>query len=120
MPEIQAIMNEAIDLHTNGNLALAYLSLDRSKEAVKAAWVAIKLNPNDSKSHCSQGGALDGIGDLAEAETSFCRALEFDPENGTALNNLGTIYMRNGDFDGSVGLFSRFLALAPNDPAVLS
>jgi len=62
---------------------------------------------------------LDGLGKLTEAESAFCRALEIDPANGAALNNLGTICLRNGEFDRSVDLFARYLAEQPNDPAVL-
>lgn len=91
----------------HGNLAVTYLNLGKFKEAAKSAHKAIKLDPVDSSFHCSLGSALDGLGKLPEAEVAFCRALEIDPANGAALNNLGTICMRGGDFGRSVDLFTR-------------
>ncbi|MEE8173224.1 MAG: methyltransferase domain-containing protein, partial [Alphaproteobacteria bacterium] len=61
------------------------------------------------------GAALNNRGARAEAETEFERALELDPENTEALNDLALMHSRQGRQDEAAALLKRALILKPGD-----
>src|ERR1700758_4682001 len=56
----------------------------------------------------------------SEAEARFLKALEIDPQNADALNNLGVILRRRGDPIKAVELLRRAASLRPNDARIRS
>lgn len=50
-----------------------------------------------------------------EARFRFERAVELDPQNASALNNLGVALEQMGDFDGARKAYERALELNPGD-----
>jgi len=50
-----------------------------------------------------------------EARFRFQRAAELDPDNASALNNLGVALEQQGDFDGARAAYEKALELKPDD-----
>lgn len=50
-----------------------------------------------------------------EARFRFQRAVELDPDNASALNNLGVALEQQGDFDGARAAYEKALELKPDD-----
>lgn len=61
----------------------------------------------------AEGEGLFEQGKIDEAMISFRRALDLDPLNGDALNNLGVCHFRQGDLERSVEYFIRALEADP-------
>jgi tetratricopeptide (TPR) repeat protein len=61
------------------------------KEGFGLSEIALGLSPNHPSGHILAGVVLRADGDYTQAEQAFRRALELDPENGSALANLGAL-----------------------------
>jgi Flp pilus assembly protein TadD/SAM-dependent methyltransferase len=64
--------------------------------------------------------ALQTMGDLAGAVTSYRNNLALDPDHIEALANLGVALFGLGALDEAEGAYRRLLALAPGDPDMLA
>lgn len=62
---------------------------------------AVKMR-NDSTLHSNLGICLQNLGRFEEAEESYRRALQVDPKNCFALNNLAGLRFRQGDYEGAL------------------
>jgi Flp pilus assembly protein TadD len=60
------------------------------------------------------GGMLVEQGQLEQARTYLQQALEIDPADADANNNLGGILARAGDFDAAIPLFEKAAIVDPN------
>lgn len=79
--------------------AMALLSSNRVDEAVRAFTRAVNLRPQWAFAYASFGAALAAIeGHEKEAEPILRRALELEPQNGTALMALARLRYRAGAF----------------------
>lgn len=75
-------------------------------------------------SACGRDPATPGIkalqeGDLIRAEQLLSQALQQDPENASALMNLGIVKLHKGERDGAMTAFGKVADLAPGDPRPL-
>ncbi len=82
------------DFLTYLNIANLYLDAGRGKEAVAAARKSLELAPVEQPDAVTQAlvmlsSAQERAGDLKGAEETLRRILAKDPNNATALNNLG-------------------------------
>ncbi len=100
-----------------------YRSLARPKDAEKAFRRALKLHPQHA-------GALLGLGrlvleqaksreDFRRAETLFNQSVTSDPQNVTALYNLGYTQRKLGDERGAVKSLERALRFSPTETSVM-
>ena len=66
-----------------------------------------------AKSCNSKGEALFAAGDTEKALAEFTRILKRQPDNPTALNNVGVVYWQTGDLAAAVDYFQRALKIDP-------
>lgn len=79
------------------SLALAGLSISRNRDYYSevALWEStVKLSPNKSRAYNNLGYAYQLAGRLREAERAYLTALELDPHNLRAENNLASLKSR--------------------------
>ncbi len=73
-----------------------------------------RTSPHHYLPHYNLARALEDAGRDAEAERSYLRSLELDPEWQSSLTNLGSLYLRTGRPDQALRCFERWRALAPD------
>jgi tetratricopeptide (TPR) repeat protein len=67
-----------------------------------------------------RAGVLHAAGRLGEAEAAYRRLLELEPEDHTALNDLGYLLATDGrDLDEAIRMLKRAVAAQPSHPAYL-
>ncbi len=75
---------------------------------------AVQLEPNRGSYHFNLGNALLGQHLLADAAAAFQRALELEPHNADAMNNLAWTHLERGDqLDEAVALCRRAATIHP-------
>ena len=78
-------------------------------------WLAFQAaGPGSASSMDAEGLSLLEQGRVSEAEGRFRKALEFDPEDAEALNDLGMILRRRGETSKAVELLQRAVKVRPN------
>lgn len=97
--------------------ALHYLGLiaqqtGHSKEAVDLLERSIAINPRDPRTHNHLGQVHIALKDNGAAARCFERALDLDPDNADALNNLANV-IRVRDLLRAIELYRRAMALNP-------
>jgi tetratricopeptide (TPR) repeat protein len=102
-----------------------YSDAGRGKEAVEYAQKALALVPV-SRSDLSTvalislASAQERAGDSSGAETSLRRVLKEEPNNATALNNLGYFLVeRNQNLDEAVAMIEKALRREPDNPSYM-
>lgn len=80
-----------------------HISDGNRSEAIRALQRAIQLNPEDARSY-----VLLGQLDPARAETDWKTALKIEPENATALYQLGLLYQKQGKAAEARPLLEKF------------
>ncbi|MEP6706150.1 MAG: tetratricopeptide repeat protein [Pyrinomonadaceae bacterium] len=83
-----------VDFNLHLMISYLYAQAGRGREAVEAARKALELAPPDRPEMTTPAllvlsSAQEGAGDIEGAEESLRRILAKEPENATALNNLG-------------------------------
>ncbi|WP_426570704.1 tetratricopeptide repeat protein [Aquihabitans sp. McL0605] len=81
-------------------ITLANCELDggRPLDAEATAAAAIEMQPADAGTHALAGRVALELGQLDEAAAHLHRALAIDPERADALNNLGIVELRRGEY----------------------
>jgi len=95
-----------------GDLYLAQYDLDN---AIKVYCDAILLNTEDYRGYSKCGIALWEKDFVEEALVSFHKAVELNPENSCAFNNLGIVYLDGlNDAEEALDYFEEAISLNPN------
>ncbi len=82
--------------------------------AQQEAQRAVELAPHVASTHLALGIALAGLGDADQSAVEYERALELDPGNAAAMNNLGVLALRRrGGADEAARHFVRSLRANP-------
>jgi Flp pilus assembly protein TadD len=76
--------------------------------------------PDAASEHFQKGNELAGQGKFAEAIGEYQLALEENPDNVSALVNLGVAYYNAGQLEDAVGQYQKALQIAPNDADIHS
>ena len=106
-------------------IANTYLQAGRGKEAVEAALKAVELAPAERPELVSQARVLlssaqDRAGDFKGSEASLRAVLKAEPNNATALNNLGYFLVeRNERLDEALELIQRAVRAEPFNSSFL-
>ena len=83
--------------------------------AIRAYCDAIMVNPDDYRAYSKAGIALWERDYLEEALVSFHKAIDLNPENEYAQNNLGILYLDGlGDAEEALEYFETAIELNPN------
>lgn len=77
--------------------------------------VSVGNDDSDPQALVDRGAALFFAGDCGTAVSTLERAIERDPDNIDALNNLATFHLIQGDFAPALAGFERILELQPGD-----
>ena len=108
---IISLVPEAPTIHRN--LANALLRAERGEEALAASRIEVDRFPGDAKSQNTHGVALRALERLDEAEESFRRALELDPDHQNALHNMAEMRKGQGRFADSAKWYREVLDMDP-------
>ncbi|MBN1242599.1 MAG: tetratricopeptide repeat protein [Spirochaetales bacterium] len=98
------------------NLGLTYLQLKSTDKALASFREAARLKPDYVSAWVQIGRALSARNDAKGAIDALLRALSFEPENVTALRELGSAYSKAGQNAEAERSFESALAL--NDDAL--
>jgi tetratricopeptide (TPR) repeat protein len=99
-------------------VALCHLRLKDWRQAIAHAHEDLKRAEDPAAPLIHISTAYDGLGDPEGAEAWVRRALEADPTNADALNNLALILKKQGRWQESLDLFGGAVALAPANEAL--
>jgi tetratricopeptide (TPR) repeat protein len=76
---------------------------------------AVKINSNDSKTYCCLGIALWEKDCIEEAIIAFEKSICIDPQNASAYNNLGLVYLDGtGEIDKAITSLKSAIKINPN------
>jgi tetratricopeptide (TPR) repeat protein len=119
--EALAAARRASELAPDNVLVLTQLfsalrTLKKKDEARKVAKHLVEIAPNYSASHINLGLVYLDDSWLDHAEAAFRRALQLDPENWAAMNNIGAVLQRKGRHSESLELYYRAAQLNPALP----
>jgi len=87
----QAAEYDPMDHRFLGNRSFCYERLEQYEKALQDAEKAISLSPKWPKGYFRKGRALLGLSSMLEAERSFRRVLELDPECQEAREEIGAV-----------------------------
>jgi len=72
--------------------------------------------PGFARGHLAYASFLDDIGDEAAAKVQNENAMQLDPKNPAAWNNLANYYSENGGITNAFAYFAKAIELDPNEP----
>ena len=102
------------------HMLLAYARVNGSGAdtagAVEAARAAVSLAPGEPEAHSYLGWCLARHGRPAEARASYEAALSIDPNNESALNNLGVLHLERADLQQAGSTLGSGLQSSPASP----
>jgi tetratricopeptide (TPR) repeat protein len=119
--EAEPVLREAVATHPDDALArflLGCLLYYRSQrpQAIEQWEAAVAANPSDFSSRRALGLAYAEQGfPVEKAAAQLERAVELEPANVRALNDLGSLYARAGRFGDQLNLLQRALTRSPAD-----
>ena len=88
---------------------------ERITEARQEARLAIESDPKLPEAHRSAGRCQMFLGDNAEAEKSFLKAIEINPKYAIGYRTLAWLKLMDGDLNGATFWAKKSLQLAPTD-----
>ncbi len=94
---------EAARIHTE--LGQQYLERGELKQALEALQKALQFDDDYAPAHTVIATIYARIGENAEAERNYRRAVELKPKNGDTNNNLGVFLCRIGKVDQALPYF---------------
>lgn len=98
----------------HAQLARCLVTLNRHREARKAAGRAMKLNPEDALTLDTIGAVYSRTRDHDDAVTAFKEAVKRAPKSSNFQFNLGAALRFLGDFDGAEMAFEAAARATPN------
>jgi len=94
----------------NVQLGLGYLQRGQKQAAHEKLTRALEHDPDSALAHHAYALLQDVLGETAEAERHFRRAVELDPKDSEALNNFGAFLCRQQRTDEGVSMLERAAA----------
>jgi len=71
--------------------------------------------PHYAEAHYNLGITLRSLGQLSEAEASYHKALEFNPNNAETRNNLRMVLQELNRIDEAIACFRKAIVLNPEN-----
>ena len=97
---------------------IAALNAGDTNGAKAAFEVAVQKNPKQADAHHYLGLVNDQIGNKAEAEKNYRKALELQPDLEESAVNLAAILVENGKYDEAASLMKTSIAKNPKSAAL--
>lgn len=107
------------DLGSRNALGLCQLRLERPAEALQQFDALLVQSPGSAFVHVSRGNALRALGAIGEAEASYLRALELDPNQGMAMAGLAQVASSRGAYLAARSWAGSALKLLPEYPEAI-
>jgi len=110
------------DTHKIDSLFSAALSLKKAGEIEKAINLLdeiIQENPDFVDAYVLRGAIFQEEENFEEAEATFRKAVEFQPENAEALQGLGLFLVTQERYEESIPYLQRYLEMIPDDESSL-
>lgn len=95
--------------------AVAYFHNEQLKESLKDMDRAQKLEPQNPYRYSSRAYIKDAMGDIAGAIKDYEKAIELDPEDAIAHNNLGLLLEKQGHHQKAKAFFDFADAVAKKE-----
>jgi type IV pilus assembly protein PilF len=92
-------------------LAGLYFSRGQASTALDELKLALAANPDLPEAHSLRGLIYASLGDAAEAELSFNRALQINPRDADAMHNFGWFLCQQRRYPEADAMFQRATAL---------
>jgi len=97
-------------------LGYAYAETDSYARALAAYQQALRLNPNDPRTHYGMGVAYDKLGKTDSAVAAFKRVIALDSTDGSAYNYIGYLFADKGiHLEESLELIKKALVIDPEN-----
>ncbi|MBU8923441.1 MAG: tetratricopeptide repeat protein [Bacteroidales bacterium] len=93
-----------LDLYVNYRLGFIYAEADEIDNAIESFRGAVRSNPSVSSAHLALASMLHHKGLRDEAKEEFTIAVELDPDNRAAIEDLSELYYEDGDFRSGADL----------------
>lgn len=94
--------------------AVLSLKIEQRLEPVKRAYEEfLQRHPQHARGHLAFGSFLNDLGEEADARKRWEKALELDPTNPAAFNNLANSYGQTGPVAKAFELYSKAIELNP-------
>jgi Flp pilus assembly protein TadD len=103
------------DAELHDDVALLYLGLKRTSDAVRHFAASAALEPQSAAAHYNLGTALAAASRLDEAAVALRRALALDPGYATAYANLGAVVLQQGHVAEAVTYLEEAVRLDPEN-----
>lgn len=100
------------------DLSACLLRLGDASGALEWIDALLRINPSDVAALTHQGQALELLGQPRDAEDAYTRALEHDPDDVLALNNLGCLFLSQALPARALILLDNAARLAPDEPRI--
>jgi tetratricopeptide (TPR) repeat protein len=113
-----AAFNQALRLEphlaeAHFDLGLIRQSQQQPAAAINEFRLALQYDPALLLAHCALGSSL---GDLAEAETEFRKALEVNPQLVCALDGIAQVLVKQRRYDAAIDYWRQALRIQPDAP----
>jgi Flp pilus assembly protein TadD len=106
------LTNDPRDVQALYHEGAAYYAMNRCEDAIAAYQQALKIAPTSSTAETGIGRCLLQR-NAAEAELTFAKAVQDDPRNAAAQNDLGVARDLQGNYAGAIAPYKQALLLAP-------
>lgn len=101
-------------------LGASHAGLGQFDAAIDSYGHALKINPDDAKTHFNRGIAYGDKGDLGAAIESYKQAVRIEPNYAVAYNNLGNALKDDGNLAQAIDCYTQALQIAPDSAEVYS
>ncbi|HEX5046295.1 MAG TPA: tetratricopeptide repeat protein [Gammaproteobacteria bacterium] len=101
------------DARTQYDAALRLLQQERYAEGIALLQQVADKQPDVTAPQINLGIAYERSGDLKQAEASFTKALELNPNHPVALDELGLVYRATGRFAEARASYEKALTVTP-------
>lgn len=98
------------------NIALIYVSLGKTEEAIEAIGNARKMDPNDTSLLMTEADIQYKAGNMDRFKEIMNEASAQDPKNPELKYNLGVVYANAGETEAAMDYYKQAIALRPAYP----
>ena len=91
------------------------VNLEETSEAFRTLYQTLieKIGPEVAQGYYTTGSEFYDSGDYPQAIADLKKAVEYDPENGDALNVLANAYRKNGQKEEAIACYQKVIELLP-------
>jgi type IV pilus assembly protein PilF len=108
-PELVSAREENYQAKVHTDLAVQYYLLRKHAVALQESQIALKADPRYARAYNLLGLVYGDLGEDAQAEANFRRAIELSPQYSEARNDFGYFLCQRGRYDESIVQFDAAL-----------